>query len=196
MEIYVVRPGDTAESIAKEQNAPLSAIADLNQLEYPYRLAEGPGAADSRRQQRPAETAALDRRLRLSVYLALGAAADAALSDGTAGISYGFTEEGDLIAPSLDDTWMLEEAAAAGVRTALTLTPLGEGGYFNNRLVTVLVGSRQARRNLARNLLAVLEEKGYQGVNVDFEYVRAKTGMLLRILWRRRPAGCIPGGTT
>ena len=41
MEIYVVRPGDTAESIAKEQNAPLSAIADLNQLEYPYRLAEG-----------------------------------------------------------------------------------------------------------------------------------------------------------
>ena len=74
----MVRPGDTAESIAKEQNAPLSAIADLNQLEYPYRLAEGqalliPGGS-SDRQKPPLWTGGL----RLSVYLALGAAADAA----------------------------------------------------------------------------------------------------------------------
>ena len=174
MEIYVVRPGDTAESIAKEQNAPLSAIADLNQLEYPYRLAEGqalliPGGS-SDRQKQPIWTGGyaypfispwvLRQTLPYLTELLV--------------FSYGFTEEGDLIAPSLDDTWMLEEAAAAGVRTALTLTPLGEGGYFNNRLVTALTGSRQARRNLTRNLLAVLEEKGYQGVNVDFEYVRAE----------------------
>ncbi len=41
MEIYIVKPGDTIDSIAALTGAPLSSILYNNQLTYPYRLAVG-----------------------------------------------------------------------------------------------------------------------------------------------------------
>ncbi len=41
MEIYVVRPGDTVDQIAREEGADVNSIISINQIEYPYRLAVG-----------------------------------------------------------------------------------------------------------------------------------------------------------
>ena len=41
MEIYVVRPGDSVDSIAQALNANVEQIIYDNQLEYPYELAIG-----------------------------------------------------------------------------------------------------------------------------------------------------------
>ncbi len=41
MEIYVVKPGDTIDSIAATTGAALSSLIFNNQLTYPYRLAIG-----------------------------------------------------------------------------------------------------------------------------------------------------------
>ncbi|MDE6185192.1 MAG: glycoside hydrolase, partial [Lachnospiraceae bacterium] len=85
--------------------------------------------------------------------------------------SYGFTTEGELLPPQIDDTFMIRSALAEGVSPILTLTPLGSDGNFNNLLVSAVVNSEEAKSNLLSNLLSTLTEKGFQGVNIDFEYI-------------------------
>lgn len=41
MEIYVVKPGDTVDSIAESYGIPVSSVIYNNQLTYPYPLAVG-----------------------------------------------------------------------------------------------------------------------------------------------------------
>ena len=41
MEIYVVKPGDSVDSIARQLDANVQQIIFDNQLEYPYALAVG-----------------------------------------------------------------------------------------------------------------------------------------------------------
>lgn len=41
MEIYVVRPGDSVDSIASAYGVPVDTVLYNNQIEYPYELAVG-----------------------------------------------------------------------------------------------------------------------------------------------------------
>ena len=50
--------------------------------------------------------------------------------------SYGFTPEGNLVYPKLDDTFMITAANNFGTAPAITLTPFGEDGQFNNNLIS------------------------------------------------------------
>ncbi len=66
---------------------------------------------------------------------------------------------------------MISEADLYQVRPMLTLTPLGEDGHFNNMLITGLVNNMETQERLIWNLGLTVTEKGYGGVNVDFEYI-------------------------
>lgn len=173
MEIYVVQPGDTVDGIAEQTGVEVSSIINTNQLVYPYRLAVGQallilkGAVQGQRNISSNGYAypfispwVLNQTLpylsELSVF------------------SYGFTTEGELVPPMVDDRWMVEEAGKAGTRATLTLTPLGGDGRFNNRLVSALVNSPEIQLGLLRNLVRVMVEKGYDGLNIDFEYILAE----------------------
>lgn len=85
--------------------------------------------------------------------------------------SYGFTTQGELVPPTLDDTFMINSALNAGVSPILTLTPLGPDGNFNNLLITNLVNNEEIKATLLENILFTLQEKGFQGVDIDFEYI-------------------------
>ena len=87
--------------------------------------------------------------------------------------SYGFTDYGALLEPYWDDEWMIAAALQQGVQPILTLTPLGEDGNFNNNLITSVVNNPAYTENLIQNLLTVMGEKGYRGVDIDFEYILA-----------------------
>ncbi|ABX42024.1 glycosyl hydrolase family 18 protein [Lachnoclostridium phytofermentans] len=86
--------------------------------------------------------------------------------------SYGFTTEGELI--PIDDDEVLEITTKHGVGPVLTLTPLDENGMFNNALVSAVAQNVEVRDHLIDELLAVVKEKQYVGVNVDFEYIKAE----------------------
>ena len=88
--------------------------------------------------------------------------------------SYGFTTEGELIPPSLDDTWMIELALMNNTRPILTLTPFGKDGQFSNYLINVLVNSPSIQENLIDNLLGTMSGKNYGGIDIDFEYILAE----------------------
>ena len=83
----------------------------------------------------------------------------------------GFTEEGNLIHPAVDDGPVLEKAREAGVSPVLTLTPIGSDGHFNNHLVSALVRNADRQQRLLWEIGAVMLEKGYEGLDIDFEYV-------------------------
>ncbi|RGV94182.1 glycoside hydrolase [Ruminococcus sp. AF14-10] len=84
--------------------------------------------------------------------------------------SYGFTFDGELLPPLWDDLWMIEAAWESGSRPMLVLTPFSEG-IFNNLLVKTLVENIGVQQNLISNLLETVEERGYAGVDIDFEYI-------------------------
>ncbi len=170
MEIYVVKPGDTIDSIAASTGAPLSSILFNNQLTYPYRLAVGEALlisydGDADRQTIFTNGYAYPHinqdTLRQSLpYMS-------ALSI----FSYGFTTEGGLIPPRLDDTFLINLAKSYGSRPVLTLTPIDASGTFNNNLITGLVYNPEAITRLTEELGIQITSRGFEGVDIDFEYI-------------------------
>lgn len=86
--------------------------------------------------------------------------------------SYGFTTEGELI--PIDDEAIIEQANNIGVNPILVITPLTAEGSFNNELVHVVSTNPTVQENLINNLLTTVRAKGYMGVDVDFEFIRAE----------------------
>lgn len=83
--------------------------------------------------------------------------------------SYGFTTAGELIPPS--DNMLIETAQSFGVNPILVLTPLTEDGTFNNQLVKIVTNDLEVQNNLIQNVLETVQAKGYEGVDVDFEFI-------------------------
>lgn len=178
MIIYVVRPGDTIDSIASSYGIGTDSIIYNNQLSYPYRLAIGQALlltaneynGESQEEKRTIVSGGYAypfiRRFTLTETLPY-------LTDLFV-FSYGFTTEGELIPPALDDTWMIDLALANDTRPILTLTPFGEDGKFSNYLINVLVNNLSVQENLISNLLETVAWKNYGGIDIDFEYILAE----------------------
>lgn len=174
MEIYVVNPGDTVDSIATENGVPVDTILYNNQLEYPYELAVGQALLLSKGEgEQGGKTVEVNGYAYPFIQRDVLDQTLPYLSDLSV-FSYGFTTEGDLIFPTLDDTFMIEAALTVGVSPVLTLTPIGPDGRFSNYLITSMVNDPDAWGNLIRQLVATVQEKGFRGVDIDFEYILAE----------------------
>jgi len=174
LDIYVVKQGDNVDSIAALAGIPVETLIRDNQIPYPFRLAVGQALFISD------GTAATDRRPLHSGGYAYPFIRQEVLDETLLYLtsinvfSYGFTMEGNLIPPMADDQWMIGRAWEKGVRPILTLTPLGEDGRFNNNLVSNLVRNQEVQQHLIWELGQTLQEKGFAGVDIDFEYVLAE----------------------
>ena len=83
--------------------------------------------------------------------------------------TYGFTPDGTLV--DLDDGVLIAMAKAGGAAPLMHLSTLtGEGG-FSNELAHIALTDRTVQDALISNLRRTLEEMGYRGLDVDFEYV-------------------------
>lgn len=174
MEIYVVKSGDTVDSIAQANGVPVDTILYNNQIEYPYELAIGQALLLSKEspagERKTVETngyaypfiseGVLDQTLPYLTELSV--------------FSYGFTTEGDLLFPQLDDTFMIRAAYENGTYPVLTLTPFGPDGMFSNYLINRIVNDMAAQERLIFQLGETVIEKGFQGVDIDFEYILAE----------------------
>lgn len=173
MEIYVVKAGDNVDGIAAETGIAVWQIIYDNQLLYPYELAVGQALLinDGMR--------SASRAVIVSGY-AYPFISEWVLNETLPFLSelpifsYGFTMEGELIAPLWDDVWMINAALGFGTQPILTLTPFGPDGRFNNQLIHSVVNNAVYSERLINNLLQVMEEKGYQGIDIDFEYILAE----------------------
>ncbi len=172
MEIYVVQPGDTVDSIAESYGIPVSSVIYNNQLVYPYPLALGQALLLSAgEEQTPAYPAWVNGYAYPFIQQDVLEETLPYLSSLSV-FSYGFTTDGELVAPAQDDSFMINAALKAGVRPVLTLTPLGPDGNFNNFLIASVVNNQTAKDTLLTNILATVQGKDFQGVDIDFEYIR------------------------
>lgn len=174
MEIYIVKPGDSVFRIAREQGVTEESIIYNNQLEYPYTLVIGQalllskGGPDSSRRlvevggyaypyiNRSTLTQTLPYLSKLFVF------------------SYGFTMEGRLVLPQTEDTFMVEAAKEYGVAPIMTIAPIGERGGFDNNLISRVVSNSQVQQRFLSELVETVQVKGFRGVDIDFEYIKAE----------------------
>ncbi|MDD2980696.1 MAG: glycosyl hydrolase family 18 protein [Hespellia sp.] len=168
--IYIVVPGDNVDDIARQFGIPAATLIYDNQIIPPYRLAIGQAlyiASGS-------DTELMAIKVNGYAYPFISPwvlRETLPFLTELSVFSYGFTADGALIYPLLDDMWMIQEARTYLVRPILTLTPLNEAGMFSNILISTIVNDSAAQENLIQNLIQILQEKGYQGVDIDFEYI-------------------------
>ena len=179
MEIYVVQENDSVDKIAAGHGSRAEDVIYINQLVYPYALAvgqalllpeAGQASGGSLSARTPAEVIGYAYPF-ISPWVL-----DQSLPflSGLYVFSYGFTEEGELVEPVLDDTWMTEAARESRVRPVLTFTSIGPDGRFHSSLIHTLLNSPQLQQRVLWQLGMVMQEKGFGGIDLDFEYIPAE----------------------
>lgn len=171
MEIYVVTPGDTVNSIARLYGVSVGTLIYDNQLIPPYQLAVG--------QALLINTGASEKNITIkSNGYAYPFISNWVLNNTLPFLSelsvfsYGFTQAGDLNPPLINEDFMIEAAMNTSTLPILTLTPFGANGNFDNTLISAIVNDPVSRDNLISNLIRVMQEKAYQGLDIDFEYIK------------------------
>lgn len=171
LDIYVVKAGDSIDTISQMFGITPWKLAEDNQIPYPYSLAVG-----------QALLILYDEQVTGSYPLAVNGYAYPFINQVVleetlpfltqiSVFSYGFTTEGDLLYPQVEDTRILEGAYETGVLPILTLTPFDERGNFNNNYISILVNNSEVSDRLLNQLLALMGEKGYGGIDIDFEFI-------------------------
>ena len=89
--------------------------------------------------------------------------------------TYGFTPEGSLV--PLNDVAIIDAAMRYSVSPVMHLSTLTESGNFSTALAEEMLANEQAQQVLTENLLRTLREKGYYGLDVDFEFLGAKNAI-------------------
>lgn len=174
MQIYVVQEGDNVDIISGQFGVSVESIIYDNQLIAPYRLAIGQALLIDDGGVRENRRNAYFRGFAypfISPYVLEQTLAS--LSE-LAVFSYGFTREGNLISPQLDDTFMIEAALQNRAEPILTLTPFDASGMFSNELISVLINNQEAVDTLIADLLFTMQTKGFLGLDIDFEYIKAE----------------------
>lgn len=83
--------------------------------------------------------------------------------------TYGFTPDGELV--DLDDGELISMARAKGIQCLMHLSTLTPEGSFSNALSSAVFRNPTARANLISNIIDNMQQKGYAGLDMDFEYV-------------------------
>ncbi len=85
--------------------------------------------------------------------------------------TYGFRPDGTLIPPTGGDEELIGIAKEYGTVPLMMLTSLTEEGTFSNELVASLLADPSLQNTVIENTLNVIRQKGYGGLDVDFEYI-------------------------
>ncbi|HCX63181.1 glycosyl hydrolase family 18 protein [Sedimentibacter sp.] len=167
-QVYTVNPGDTLESIARQFN---TTVVELLQYNPSITHADAifPGdqitIAPSSEKRGTIYTVGyayphIDRTVLMKTlpyltYLTL--------------FTYGITPEGDLI--EIDDEELIRIARDYGVAPLMLISTLTEEGTFSNELAHQILNDPEATNRLIDNVVNAMREKGYEGLDIDFEYV-------------------------
>lgn len=161
--IHIVRPGESLWSIANRYGVSLQDIIQENQIQNPSLIYPGQVI----RIPRPV--------IDVNAYLTrTGTAGEEILSYTSEFLtylsmfSYRIQPDGGLI--PINDASVVAAARQAGVTPLMTITNFSETGFSSDLAHAVLV-SPQIQEVLLSNIVNIMQEKGFEGLNIDFEYV-------------------------
>ncbi len=171
MEIYVVRAGDTIWGIARRFGVPLEQLMWDNQLESDIPLMVGQALLVRTGMAQPGRPV-------ISIGYAYPFIQTEVLEETLCYLtdvyvfSYRFDREARLIGPDTPDDRILEEIAARNGSPVLVLSSLDENGSFDRELLSWFLNDSAAQESIIRQVEETVLEKGYRGVDVDFEYAK------------------------
>ncbi|MFA5561767.1 MAG: LysM peptidoglycan-binding domain-containing protein [Eubacteriales bacterium] len=83
--------------------------------------------------------------------------------------SYGFRESGELI--PIDDNELIRLAYEYRVAPVMVLTTITEEGHFSGEKAEALLSDIGFQNRVLDNIIETMREKGYLGLDVDFEFI-------------------------
>ncbi len=85
--------------------------------------------------------------------------------------TYEIDEKGNIYAPN--DEPYIRWAKEYGVEPIMSVSSLNTEGYFDSTLSSAILTNKKVKNNLIKNIIQTMQEKGYETVDVDFEYIPA-----------------------
>lgn len=82
---------------------------------------------------------------------------------------YGFTEDGELI--RIDDQPLINLAYQFKVAPFMLLSSIGDDGNFSSERASLLFENLELQNKVIDQIIVVMKEKGYLGLDVDFEFI-------------------------
>lgn len=83
--------------------------------------------------------------------------------------SYSILNDGNL--KTVNDNELISMAKKYNVIPVMVVTNIGENGRFSSELAHFILNSELIQYRLIANILNIMKEKGYGGLNIDFEYI-------------------------
>ncbi len=83
--------------------------------------------------------------------------------------TYGFDPQGNLV--PIEDTDLIQIADDFGVSPIMMLAPMDEEGAFDTQIAHDMFVNPAGQTALINNIVAVMQEKGYRGLDIDFEFI-------------------------
>ncbi len=90
--------------------------------------------------------------------------------------TYGITEDGELV--DLNDAELIRAALDYGVLPLMHLSTLTKEGNFSNELASIVLNDPEIQDKLIDSVIGTMRQKGYRGLDVDFEFVYAEDSLL------------------
>ncbi|MBE5967691.1 MAG: LysM peptidoglycan-binding domain-containing protein [Lachnospiraceae bacterium] len=84
--------------------------------------------------------------------------------------TYGFTPQGDLI--PIEDTELIALGKEFGVASIMMLAPMNAEGSFDTQIAHDMFVNQEGQNTLINNIISTMQEKGYAGLDIDFEFIR------------------------
>lgn len=165
---HVVKPGETLTSIARQYNVSLNQLYRNNLFLMGNEIV------------RPAMTLAIQiERDPIGSYMTGGYSypfigvellnTTLPFMSGLMPFTYGFKADGSLV--MLNDEVMIARAKEYGTKHVMHLSTLTEEGVFSTELAEYLLNNKDLWNVLIGNILSVMRQKGYYGLDVDFEFL-------------------------
>ncbi|MCQ6282102.1 LysM peptidoglycan-binding domain-containing protein [Bacillus sp. EB600] len=188
-DFYVVKAGDTLWAISRKFGVPVQDIIRVNQITNPASIYSG---------QRLIIPSKVKPLIEVNAYITNIAEAGQQnvreIGEYLTYLSpfrYSVVENGGL--SSFQETGLLNVAASKNVSPLMALTNFKEGKFDSNLAHAIFINN-DVQDTLLNNIVQVLKEKKYYGLNIDFEYLFQQdrelyNNFLRRVVNRLHPLG-------
>ncbi|MDP4120593.1 MAG: LysM peptidoglycan-binding domain-containing protein, partial [Bacillota bacterium] len=84
---------------------------------------------------------------------------------------FGYQVGADGSLSNIQDSRIIQVAEMAGVIPRMVITNISDNGSFDSNIAHEILNSEQIQNTLLDNILQVMKQKDYKGLNIDFEFV-------------------------
>lgn len=166
---YTVQSGDTVASISEKFGLTATEFEDWTGI-------SGPGSVPKGRRLYFPTRVTTKKTIEVNGYLLpQGTQSDAQILQTVKNMTYvcafSYQARPDGSIEPLKDNIMIKAAKQYGIRPLMTLTNF-DGNTFSTSMAHTIMANRSIRRRLIDRVLSACAEKGYKGVNVDFEHMQ------------------------